>query len=67
MMSLVMLPDVAPEVSPAPEALSPVSFADMLELLLDLAGGTPLGPAHEVADRDIRRNFDEHMHVIICT
>jgi hypothetical protein len=32
--------------------------------LLDLARGTPLGPAHEVADRDVRRDFGEHMHII---
>ena len=52
------------EVAPAPEALAPIAFADVLELLLDLARGTPLGPTDEVADRDMRRYLDEHMDVI---
>ncbi len=39
-------------------------LADMLELLLDLARRAPHGPAHEVADRDMRRYLDEHMDVI---
>ena len=37
----------------------------MLELLLDFARRTPLCPAHEVADRDIWRNLDEHVDVIL--
>ena len=52
------------EVAPAPEALTPVAFADVLELLLDLARRAALGAAHEVADRDMRRYFHEHMDVI---
>ena len=52
------------EVSALPEALAPVALADMLELLLDLARRAALGPAHEVADRDMGRDFDEHMDVI---
>src|SRR5690606_8166448 len=52
------------EVAPLPEALAPIAFADVLELLLDLARRAPLGPAHEVADRDVRRDFDEHVNVV---
>src|SRR3546814_13065415 len=36
----------------------------MLELLLDLARGPALCPPNEVADRDVRWNFDEHMDVV---
>ena len=52
------------EAAPAPEPLAPVAIADVLELLPDLARRAPLGPAHEVTDRDIRGDFDEHMGVI---
>src|SRR3546814_10228768 len=52
------------EVAPAPEALAPVAFADMFELLLDLARRAVLCPAHEIADRGMRRDFDEHVDVI---
>src|SRR5579871_3807542 len=52
------------EVAPAPEPLAPVAFADMLELLLDLARRAALGAAHKVTDRDMRRDFHEHMDVI---
>ena len=38
----------------------------MLELLLDLARRASLGPADEVADRDVWRDFDEHVDVITC-
>ena len=47
-----------------PEALAPVAFADVFEFLLDLARGSSLGPAHEVADRYVGRDLDEHVHVI---
>jgi hypothetical protein len=64
MMSSVMLPDVV-EKYPLPQKRCPqVSFADMLELLLDVAGGPALGAAREVAGRDMRRDFHENMHVI---
>lgn len=56
--------DGSGEAAPAPEPLAPVALADVLELLPDLARQTPLGPAHKVTDRDIRRDFDEHMDVI---
>src|SRR3546814_539274 len=36
----------------------------MLELLLDLARGPALCPSDEVADGDVRRDFDEHMDVV---
>ena len=36
----------------------------MLKLLLNFAGRAPLCPAHEVADGDVRWDFDEHMDVI---
>src|ERR1019366_4557592 len=52
------------EVAPAPEPLPPVALTDMLELLLDFARRTSLCPAHEVADRDMRWYFHEHMDVI---
>src|SRR5262245_21531972 len=52
------------EVAPLPEALAPVAFADVLELLLYLAGGASLGPADEVADRDVRRDFDEQVDMV---
>lgn len=52
------------EVAALPEALSPVAFADVLELLLDLARRAALGSAHEIADRDMRRDFDEHVDMI---
>ena len=52
------------EVAPAPEALAPVALADMLELLLDLAGRASFCPANEIADRDMRLYLDEHMDVI---
>ena len=45
------------EVAALPEALSPVAFADVLELLLGFARGAPLGPAGEVGDRHMRRDF----------
>ena len=52
------------EVASRPETLAPIALADMLELLLDLARRAPLGHAHEVADPDVRRDFDEHVDVI---
>ena len=52
------------EVAALPEALSPVTLSDVFELLLDLAPRAPLGTTHEVADRDVRRDFNEHVHVI---
>src|SRR5512141_1474003 len=52
------------EISAGPEALAPVSLADMLELLLDLSRRSPFRPAHEVADGDMGRDFDEHMDMI---
>jgi hypothetical protein len=52
------------EVAALPEALAPVAFAYVLEFLLYLAGRPPLGTAHEVTDRDVRRDFDEHMDVV---
>src|SRR5665213_4571844 len=52
------------EVASLPEALSPVALTDMFEFLLDLARGPALGPAHKVADRDMWRDFDEHMHMV---
>ena len=54
MMSSVMLPEV----------LAPIAFADIPEPLLEFAGVTPLGAAHEITDRDIRRDLDEHMDMI---
>ena len=54
MMSSVMLP----------EALAPVALSDVFELLLELARRAPLGTTYEVADRDVRRDFNEHVHVI---
>jgi len=53
------------EVAAPPEALPPVTLADVLELLLDFAGRASLCPADEVADRDVRRDFDEHVNVIL--
>jgi hypothetical protein len=41
--------------------LAPIALADVFELLLDLARGTPFGAAHEVSDRDVWRDFDESM------
>ena len=52
------------EVAPRPETLAPVALADMLELLLDFARRAPLGHAHEVADPDVGRDFDEHVDMI---
>lgn len=52
------------EVAALPEALAPVAFSDVFELLLDLARRAPLGTTHEVTDRDVRRDFNEHVHVI---
>ena len=52
------------EVSPLPEALSPVPFADMLEFLLDLARRSAFCATDEVADGDMRRDLDEHMDVV---
>ena len=49
------------EGAPRPQALLPVAFADVLELLLDLARRASLGFAHEVADADVRRYLDESM------
>lgn len=52
------------EIPSLPEALSPAALADVFEFLLDLARGPTLGPPHEVTHRDVRRDFDEHMHAI---
>ena len=52
------------EVAPAPETLAPVALADMPELLLDFARRAAFGAAHEVAERDMRRDFDEQVDVI---
>ena len=52
------------EVASLPEALAPVSLADVLELLLDLARRTALGAANEVADRDVRWYLDEQVDVM---
>src|SRR3546814_12395062 len=40
--------------------ISPIAFADVL----DLARRPALCPANEVADRDVRWDFDEHMGVV---
>jgi len=56
---------IAPAPEPlAPEPLAPVSLADMLELLLNLAGRAALGAPDEAAGRDMRRYLDEHVDVI---
>ena len=52
------------EIALLPEALSPIAFADMLELLLYLARGTTFSPAYKVADRNVGRDLGEHMHLI---
>src|SRR5579862_1348309 len=52
------------KVAPRPEVASPVFLSDMLELLLDTAGGAPLGPLYELADRNMRWYLDEQMHMI---
>jgi len=52
------------EVASLPEALAPVAFSDVLEFLLDFARRTPLRPAHEVRDCNMRREFDEHVDAI---
>jgi hypothetical protein len=52
------------EVAALPEALAPVALSDVFELLLDLARRAPLGTTYEVTDRDVRRDFNEHVHVI---
>lgn len=52
------------EVATLPEALAPVPLSDVFELLLDLARRAPLGTTHEVTDRDVRRDFNEHVHMI---
>jgi hypothetical protein len=52
------------EVAPRPEPLAPIACADVLELLLDLARRASLGLAHEVADPDVGRDFDEHVDMI---
>ena len=52
------------EVAPVPEALPPVALANVLELLLDFARRAPLGLAHEIADPDVGRDFDEHVDMI---
>ena len=52
------------EVAPAPEALAPVALADVFELLLDFARLPAFCVVHEVSDRDMRRDFDEHVDVI---
>ncbi len=52
------------EVAPLPEALSPIALADVFELLLDFAGRAPFCAADEVADRNVRRDFDEDMDVV---
>lgn len=52
------------EVAALPEALAPVAFSDVFELLLDFAGRASFGPAHEVRNRDVRRDFDEHVDVV---
>jgi hypothetical protein len=52
------------EVTALPEALAPIALADVLELLLDFARRSPPGTAAEVADRDMRRDFHEHVDMI---
>lgn len=52
------------EVAALPEALSPIALADVFELLLDFAGRAPFCAADEVADRNVRRDFDEDMDVV---
>src|SRR4030095_1218493 len=52
------------EVAALPEALAPVAFADVLELLLNLARRAALGAAHEVADGNVGWYLDEQVHVI---
>lgn len=47
-----------------PEALAPITFANMFELLLDSAGGSPFGLLHKGTDRDTGRDLDEHMDMI---
>jgi len=49
------------EVAPRPETLPPIVFANVFELLLDLAQGAAFRPAHQVAVRDVRRDFGEQV------
>lgn len=43
--------------------MNPVAFAEMLELLLYFKRRAALCSAHEVADRDVGRDIDKHMHM----
>jgi len=52
------------ETAPCPESLSPIALADIFKLLLYLARSASLCPAHKVADRNVGRDLDEHMHMI---
>ena len=64
MTTSVMLPEVVENYPLAYEALAPEALANVLELLLDLARRSPFGHAHEIADPNVGRDFDEHMDMI---
>jgi hypothetical protein len=52
------------EVAPRPEVAAPVALAQGGEFLLDAPRGAALDPAHQLADRELWRHRDEHVHVV---
>ena len=52
------------EVIALSKALFRVALAHVFELLLDFARGAPLGLAHEISDRELWWDFDEHMPAV---
>jgi len=52
------------EITACPEVPSPVALLQGRELMLNLVRQAPFHSAHDVADRELRRDRDKHMHMI---
>lgn len=52
------------EIPASPEPTAPITPAQFWELPLDLVGRTPLHPAHQIGNRELRRHRHEHMDMV---
>lgn len=63
-MSSVMAPFVVEKYPLPQKAAAPVSLFQMRKFALHLVGQAPLHQAHQVAQRQFRRDRHEHMHMV---
>ena len=52
------------KVPPPPKVVSPVALFEPWELAEQFEGGSPLNPAHQVADRQLWRDRHKDMDVV---